>query len=351
MLQVLVEKLLRSTQVRKVFLLIRAKKGVSPEQRLQELLSTPIFDTLKASCPELAGRVQVLSGDITLPCFGLCAADEKTLIDEVGVIFHSAATIRFNEKLTEAVNLNVVAVQTLMQIAKKMKKLEALVQVSTAYCNTELSKVPEEVQDHGEPARLVSMVQAMEPDLANSLTPHIIGKNPNTSTVTKALGECVLQQEGDCLPIAIVRPSMVVAAWREPIPGWVDNLNGPTGMMAATGKGVLRSVWAMGDMVADFVPVDICIKQAHPGVSLHQLWYPLHHLAWAKLQPLGLKSFKRFPFEAIYRYPYATQRENYWANRAAQAVLHNLPAHIMDMVARATRGMVVVIMDYHHHEI
>ncbi len=31
------------------------------------------------------------------------------------------------------------------------------------------------------------------------------------------------------IPLAIVRPTIVTAAMKEPIPGWVDNLNGPTG--------------------------------------------------------------------------------------------------------------------------
>ena len=125
--------------------------------------------------------------------------------------------------------------------------------VSTAYCNTELRTVPEEIQDCGDPTHLVtltkvggprcSLCQVMDPNMVNSLTPHMIGEKPNTYTYTKALGESVVQQEGGSLPVAIVRPSMVVAAWREPTPGWVENLNGPTGILAATGKGVMRTMF------------------------------------------------------------------------------------------------------------
>ena len=50
----------------------------------------------------------------------------RMLLTEVSVVFHSAATIRFDEKLTEAVKLNVVAVQTILELAKRMKKLEVL---------------------------------------------------------------------------------------------------------------------------------------------------------------------------------------------------------------------------------
>ena len=42
-------------------------------------------------------------------------------------MFHSAATIKFDEDLTKAVNLNVVAVFTLIELCKKMKNLQVLI--------------------------------------------------------------------------------------------------------------------------------------------------------------------------------------------------------------------------------
>jgi fatty acyl-CoA reductase len=57
----------------------------------------------------------------------------------------------------------------------------------------------------------------------------LIGKRPNTYTYTKALAEHLLMEECGGIPLAIVRPTIVTAAMKEPIPGWVDNLNGPTG--------------------------------------------------------------------------------------------------------------------------
>lgn len=57
----------------------------------------------------------------------------------------------------------------------------------------------------------------------------LVGRYPNTYTFTKALAEQILQRECGTVPLAIVRPSIVTAAIREPFPGWIDNLNGPTG--------------------------------------------------------------------------------------------------------------------------
>ena len=39
----------------------------------------------------------------------------------------------------------------------------------------------------------------------------------------------LLQSAG--IPLVIVRPSIVTASYKEPMPGWIDNINGPTGKM------------------------------------------------------------------------------------------------------------------------
>lgn len=64
----------------------------------------------------------------------------------------------------------------------------------------------------------------------------LVGKRPNTYTYTKALAEHLLLEECGGIPLAIVRPTIVTAAMKEPIPGWVDNLNGPTGINEDNGR-------------------------------------------------------------------------------------------------------------------
>ena len=51
------------------------------------------------------------------------------------------------------------------------------------------------------------------------ITSVMIGSKPNTYTFTKALAENILETEGAGLPISIIRPSIVAAAWKEPAPG------------------------------------------------------------------------------------------------------------------------------------
>lgn len=46
----------------------------------------------------------------------------------------------------------------------------------------------------------------------------------------------------------------------EPMPGWVDSLNGPVGVVVAAGKGVIRSMMAAEEFCAEVVPVDVAIN-------------------------------------------------------------------------------------------
>lgn len=52
----------------------------------------------------------------------------------------------------------------------------------------------------------------------SALTPKLIGERPNTYTYTKALAEYLVQQEAGDLNVAIIRPSIVGASWKEPFP-------------------------------------------------------------------------------------------------------------------------------------
>lgn len=49
-------------------------------------------------------------------------------------------------------------------------------------------------------------------------------------------------------------------SWREPIPGWVDNLFAFTGLLVGMGKGVLRSLYVSNGIKLDFIPVDVPIN-------------------------------------------------------------------------------------------
>ena len=70
-----------------------------PQGRLDKLLDGPLFKQLKETNPSSFKKVFAITGDITLPRLGMSDDDFDTIIENTSVIFHSAATVRFDEEL------------------------------------------------------------------------------------------------------------------------------------------------------------------------------------------------------------------------------------------------------------
>jgi len=82
-----------------------------------------MFENLIRERPEVMTKIIPVEGDISLPNLGLSVADLELLLNNVSLIFNSAATIRFNEDLRTAVQLNVRGPQQLLHICRQMKHL------------------------------------------------------------------------------------------------------------------------------------------------------------------------------------------------------------------------------------
>ncbi|XP_065343905.1 putative fatty acyl-CoA reductase CG5065 isoform X2 [Cloeon dipterum] len=346
--KVLSEKLLRSCpDIKNLYLLMRPKRGQDVRTRLVELLNAQIFDGLRRERPEALSKLIVVAGDITQPELGISAADQQLLTENVSVVFHSAATVKFDEALRLSVAMNILGTKRLVELCHKMSKLEALVHVSTAYCNCDRDEVKEEVYPPpAEPDKIIQCVEWLDEDVINSITPKLIGSRPNTYTFTKALAEHILVQHSGSLPVAIVRPSIVTAAWKEPIPGWVDNLNGPTGMIAGAGKGILRTILCYRDLVADLVPVDICINLMisvawHTAVNRPKdmLVYnctsgSLNPIKWHQVERMGYDFLHKHPFSDVIWYPSGSFKSNRMVNNLSVLAFHMAPALVLDTIAR-----------------
>ena len=64
----------------------------------------------------------------------------------------------------------------------------------------------------------------------------------------------------------------VTAAWREPVPGWVDNVCGITGIMMEIGRGTIRSIICDQKLTMDLIPVDFVVNTLI-GVAWHTAAY------------------------------------------------------------------------------
>jgi len=349
--KVLVEKLLRSCPgLGNIYLLMRPKRGRPVQERLKDMVDSRLFDTLRQSSPSSLLRLKAVEGDILLPELGLSPEDSDMLAREVSIVIHAAATVKFDEALRLSLQMNVLGVVKMVKLCQRMEKLASFVHVSTAYCNCDRDEVEEMLYPApSDPYKLLGLLDVLDEDMFNALTTKLIGNRPNTYTFTKALAEQILVTEGKGLPISIVRPSIVAAAWREPIPGWVDNLNGPTGIIVGTAKGVMRTIYCNEDLVADLIPVDIPInliiavachtaRRKGPDLEIFNcvsggMETPVR---WRDIRTYGLRAARGAAvMEGVMWYPDLTLTSDRRLNSLLVRVHHRLPAFVLDLVSRA----------------
>jgi fatty acyl-CoA reductase len=152
-----------------------------------------VFENLRRDRPQAMDKVIPVAGDVTLEGFGISPEDLKLLCDEVSIVFNSAATVRFDEDLRTAVDLNVKGPQRLMNVCHQMKRLEvatslmrfsftlsrimsrlffqALVHVSTAYNNLDKESIEEVIYPTPiTPRKLLEIVDCLDADMLTSIT-------------------------------------------------------------------------------------------------------------------------------------------------------------------------------------
>jgi len=82
---------------------------------------------VKKNQPESLKKLVPINGDVTKCDLGISALDQKTLIDNVSIVFHSAATVKFDEALKLSVAMNLLGTKRLVQLSNNMTKLEVSV--------------------------------------------------------------------------------------------------------------------------------------------------------------------------------------------------------------------------------
>lgn len=65
------------------------------------------------------------------------------MIFQVNIVFHGAATVRFDEKLKTAVDINIKGTEEVLKMAREIKHLKSFVYVSTLFANCPKSTIEE----------------------------------------------------------------------------------------------------------------------------------------------------------------------------------------------------------------
>lgn len=346
--KVIVEKLLWTIDdIEKIYLMIRTRKGKNPNERLAGLLHDPLFNRIREKKPAAFDKLVAVGGDMMVENLGMDPEDMKLIRENVNVVIHSAATVKFDEHLRAAVTMNVIGTKRIIDLCHQIKDLKVLVHVSTAYANCDRVETTEKIyKTPMDPQKLVDALSWMDDETLTKITPKVLGLRPNTYTLTKALAESTIELEAKDIPVIIIRPSIVGAMWKGPLPGWTDNINGPTGIFAAVGRGVLTNMCGSNESKADIIPVDcvanMIITAASHRVSIETTEIPVIHCSSGELNPLLWghivvfldQFYKLYPMEQCFGVPSTYFHKSRCLFLLNYYLKHHIPAAISDISAR-----------------
>ncbi|XP_050090658.1 fatty acyl-CoA reductase 1-like [Anopheles aquasalis] len=262
--KVLLEKLLRCFEVRKVYLLIREKRSTAVGDRLKEMLDDAIFSKIRATTDADNILAKVIPIEVDFQSDAVISAEHQRLLTaEVQIVFNVMASVKFNEDIETAINTNVLSSRKLFQLASRFPGVRSIVHVSTFYSNCHRAHIEEHIYEDlpfGGYENILNVFRFLSAEEKAHLKPLILGPMPNSYTLSKRCAEVMIRHQFAHLPIAIFRPPIVSNAYREPVPGWVDNFNGAAGMVVPACRGLLYWIRGKEDVSLDVIPVDYCVN-------------------------------------------------------------------------------------------
>lgn len=170
--KVLVEKLLRSCpDVGPIYVLVREKKEILSQKRVDDMMTSCLFERLRSEKIPVHDRLIAIPGDVGLPELGISVEDRRLLQDTVSVVFHVAASVRFDEPLRVAVAMNLNGTKAVLKLCQGMNNLTALVHVSTAYTNCTTHMIKERVYPPpADPDKVIKYVEGLDENSLDFVT-------------------------------------------------------------------------------------------------------------------------------------------------------------------------------------
>lgn len=122
-------------------------------------------------------------------------------------MFNIIASVKFNEKVREAIETNVTTTKRILDLVLQMKNLASFVHISTLYSNCDRSCIKEKVYplEFGY-EKIIQLTEILDDKALNCILPSLIGDLPNTYTMTKRCAEDMVNHLGHHLPAGIFRP-------------------------------------------------------------------------------------------------------------------------------------------------
>ncbi|CAH0602074.1 unnamed protein product [Chrysodeixis includens] len=350
-----IEKLFRACNVHKVFVLLRPKKGKQIGERLQDMLKDPVFDMVKERKPLFAERIVPVEGDVAELKLGLSEKNWDTITKETEIIFHMAATTRFDEPISVATMINVRGTREAVLLGKECQKIKSFVYVSTTYTNATDNNINTEVMEKFYPSPMapevmILMAETMEPVRFNAMETELIKGYKNTYTFAKAVAEEIVRTLSEHLPICIVRPAVVISSYREPMPGWTDLscTYGASGMILGPATGLVHATYSNTNAAYSLVPVDyvnnaVLAAGYHTGtksdkdIKIYSVSSARNMFVWKPVYTRLREIGRDLPSDLAMWYIYTVNTGNKHLFLLTTWLLHFIPGFLMDAACLIAR--------------
>ncbi|XP_044011553.1 fatty acyl-CoA reductase wat-like [Aphidius gifuensis] len=260
----IIEKLLRACpKLKKIYLFVRPKK-LSAKERIEKYFNDTTFDKLRELQPKFTSKVVIIEGNLESLNLGLSDDDKNIIINEASIFIHNASNVKFDLRISQSLNCNVIGTKNMLDLATQCKRLEVFVYVSTAYSHCYEKHIYEKC--YPPPCNMNMIYDLIDNDrahtngLSKTAITELTAPWPNIYAFGKAMAESLVEQyaKKSDFYCTIFRPSIIMPSYQEPSPGWTDgNLNGPNTIFTAVGLGILHigpKIYSPFDMV----PVDMC---------------------------------------------------------------------------------------------
>ena len=128
----------------------------------------------------------------------------------------------------------------------------------------------------------------------------------------------------------------------EPVPGWIEGINGPTGLMIGAARGVIRSMHCNPDYASTVIPVDKAIngmiiaaydRAQSDSKQVEFCNLCISHktlLSWGESIEKGKKFFYETPLSFALWYPDGSIKKNYYHHLICVILFHFVPAYFID---------------------
>ncbi len=269
--KVVLAELLRRVPHARIWTLVRPTETQTARERfVRQVRMSPAFSGLPRG---RWAQVRPLRGELSKPDLGISPGMTRLLRERLTHVIHCAASVDFDQELGAAAVSNISASLHTLALASSCEHPPVMVSVSTAYVGPHPPSGPmrEELVPLADDAEATyRSIMAGEADQAALLA---ASGHPNTYTFTKCLAEHLMMARRGQVPLHIIRPSIISASLRYPVPGWIDSYAAFAGFVVLIGAGRLRALRAEPDNPLDIVPcdavatriIDAALGPAQPG--------------------------------------------------------------------------------------